>query len=757
MPFTIHSRLLLLVLSLLLPGMLAATWLIGRTFDAERDANVRTLRETTRALSTVIDGELGQRATVAHMLAQSRLLDTAPRISDADLKAFAQQAGLALQGLDGWVELHAADRKLLDTRQATGLPVPATRQASVMPAPVQAASQPADDFVQLPMVRPLRAGVDGEPAHARLVQPVQRDGRTVLNLLVTLPAAELQRIVDAQRLPPDWRAAVVDSRGTVVAHHLDGPSLVGLKVPPDVAAQFAQRNEGMFDSVAFDDLLITVYFRTGGTGWTFLTAMPREPYTGLLPSPVRQTVLGGLGLLALALVSAAWVSRGISAPVHALAAAAAQIRAGGPVTATATGLAECDAVAAAMADAATTLQNGRAELERQVAEAVARTRQAEQHMAQTQRLEALGRLTGAVAHDFNNLLGVISNSAHLIQRKTDEPALKAPVAATLRAVEVGKRLTGHLLRFADHRALQPQPVDLAVHLPALQPLLSTVLGAQIQVSVRVAPGTRPVVIDSSELELAIVNVAVNARDAMPCGGELRLRASNATAEDCVGLPPLDHVLIAVSDDGCGMAGDVAARAFEPFFTTKPINGGTGLGLSQVHGFCVQAGGTARLASTPGLGTTVSILLPASSVGSDARRPAAPRAPADTLDGVHVLLVEDNASLEEITTTLLRSYGATVDRASDAADALRRLATSASCDVVLADVVMPGTPDGLGLVRQLRQLRRERPTLPVVLVSGCSTDQESLSDFFVLRKPYTPEVLLAALQQALSARRGPTSP
>ena len=425
------------------------------------------------------------------------------------------------------------------------------------------------------------------------------------------------------------------------------------------------------------------------------------------------------------------------------------MRAGGPVTTTATGLAECDAVAAAMADASTTLQDGRAELERQVAEAVAQTRQAEQMMAKTQRLEALGRLTGGVAHDFNNLLGVISNSAHLIQRHAGGPELTVPVAAISRAVDVGSRLTEHLLRFAGHRTLRPQHIDLARYLPEVQALISTLLGSQIHVKVQVAAGTWPVCVDASELELAIVNLAVNARDALPTGGELRLRASNATAEDSVGLAPTDHVLITVSDDGVGMAADVAARVFEPFFSTKAVNKGTGLGLSQVHGFCVQAGGTARLASTPGLGTTVSILLPASTASAAVQAPAVQRTPADALDGLHVLLVEDNASLAEVTTALLQSHGAWVDRASDATDALRWLATSAPCDIVLADVVMPGALNGLALARQLR---RERPALPVVLVSGYTADLAALSDFVVLRKPCAPDDLLATLHRALSASR-----
>jgi CheY-like chemotaxis protein len=211
------------------------------------------------------------------------------------------------------------------------------------------------------------------------------------------------------------------------------------------------------------------------------------------------------------------------------------------------------------------------------------------------------------------------------------------------------------------------------------------------------------------------------------------------------------VLITVSDDGAGIEPELAARVFEPFFTTKGVGKGTGLGLSQVHGFCVQAGGTARLDSTPGLGTTVSLVLPAARDGDDADvAAAAPGATAQpAVAGRTVLLVEDNADLAEVTQQLLRTHGAAVVHARDATEALQLLDGGQTFDVVLSDVVMPGPLDGLQLARRLR---RERPELPVVLISGYLAQRPTVRDFQVLSKPCSQDELLDALQAAMVPAR-----
>ncbi len=743
MSISIRSRLLLLVLSVLAPGVVAALLLIAHTYTVEREALQRNLRETTRALSLVVDSELSRRATIASVLALSRALDNAPDLSDEQLAVFERQARQGLRDMGGWVELRSRDRTLLSTR-------PVQHPTATAAAPQDAA--PPQPFAEAPTILGLPPGKPGPASHASLLEPVLRDGRAVLNVAVILEPAALQRIIDGQRLPEGWVATVIDRQGTVVARQPGGAAYAGRTATPDLRQHLGARSEGPFQAVTLDGQEATGYFSTSPRGWTYLTALPRAELGGWLPSAVVQLTLAALLLLGLAVAGALWVSRRIVGPVVSLKQAAERMQAGQPVAQQRTGIRECDEVAAALAQAASVIQQAHAEQERRVADAVSRTRVAEQLLSQHQRVEALGRLTGGVAHDFNNLLGVISNSAHLIRRRGPGADLQAPVAAVLRAVEVGSRLTQHLLRFAGRHPAQMTRVDLASTLPATQELLAVVLGKRIEVAVEVAPDTRSIHVDAGELELALINLALNARDALPAGGHVWLQARNATAEDAAGMAPGPCVQISFSDDGAGVDESIADRVFDPFFTTKSVGqgAGLGLGLSQVHGFCKQAGGRARLNSTPGLGTTVLLLLPAADAGGsglDAGGSAAAlAAPGHALAGKRVLLVEDNDELGDATDALLRSYGSHVERARSAAEGLRQVADRGPFSAVLSDVVMPGEMDGLAMARTLRE---SHPALPVVLISGYSSALDGVHGFAVLHKPCTPEDLVAALQRAMA--------
>ena len=742
MSVSIRARLLLLVLAALLPALVGLGYFVAATYSAEREANHRSLRDSARALAMVVDLELRQRASIAQLLSSSRWLDDAPRLSAQDRQRFEQQARHALRGLDGWVELRTRDGVLLDTRGVSAATPGATR-ATAAAAPIGLSDR---RFVQ-----PLPASADAEHAYAALVEPVQRHGRTVANLALTILPSELQRMIDAQQLPPGWVAAVLDNHGRVVASQPDAQAPIGFAATAPVHAQQGTQAEGLFESVSAQGEPGIGYFSRTAQGWTGFSAMPRALYDGLLQRSVLQAVLGALGLLVLATIGALAVARRIAAPVHALRDAASQLQAGQPVAMRASGIVEVDAVGAALARAATTIGSARAELQRQVEQAVQHTREAEQLASQGQRVEALGRLTGGVAHDFNNLLGVVSNSVHLIERHPAADELQLPLAGIQRAVTVGAQLTQHLLRFAGQRPVLPRPITLDHYLSEVQQLLHSVLGKRIVVSTQVAPQTHAVRVDGGELELALINLALNARDAMPGGGELRLRARNAGPEDTAGLAgQLDkpYVLITVGDDGAGVEPQVAARAFEPFFTTKPVGKGSGLGLSQVLGFCVQAGGTARLHSTPGLGTTVSLLLPASTDVPPAPPPTtalADAAASTALVDARVLLVEDNVELAQLTVALLRANGMQLHHVTDATQALQLLAVPHAFDLVLSDVVMPGELDGIELAQRLR---REQPELPLVLLSGYSDSAVRAPDFVLLRKPCSESDLLRALAHAM---------
>ncbi len=381
----------------------------------------------------------------------------------------------------------------------------------------------------------------------------------------------------------------------------------------------------------------------------------------------------------------------------------------------------------------------------------------EDSLRQAQKLEALGRLGGGVAHDFNNLLMVIANNVYLHRRLQPSVADSAQLAAIERAVTGGTKLTGQLLSFARRSPLHPQRLRLQEHLAAAQALIEPAVSSQVRIEVQVEPDTAPVEVDAAELELALINLAVNARDAMPAGGSLRIRAANAAAGAAPGLAG-NFVVISVEDSGAGVPAELLERVFEPFFTTKEFGKRTGLGLSQVYGFCTRAGGTVTFDSRHGEGSTVRLFLPAAETTVETTTAAAPAAPpavaappapagraARALPGVRVLLVEDNAELAFATAKMLETMGCEVRQAESADAAISILRTDAArFDIVLSDVVMCGTLDGIDLAEHIKT---DHPALPVVLMSGYtdSANRATAVGVTVLIKPCSPEALLAAIR------------
>jgi PAS domain S-box-containing protein len=375
----------------------------------------------------------------------------------------------------------------------------------------------------------------------------------------------------------------------------------------------------------------------------------------------------------------------------------------------------------------------------------------------TQRLEAIGQLTGGVAHDFNNLLTIITGNLELLEDYVADPRGADNLKRAQGAAEAGARLTSRLLTFARRRRLEPQILDLNEQVRAMLELLTRTLGENIQLSTRLAHDLWTTKIDQSEIESAILNLAINARDAMPNGGKLVIETCNVqldadTAFSDGATAAGNYVRMSVSDTGVGMTRDVLRRAFEPFFTTKPTGRGTGLGLSTIYGFIKQSGGNVVIYSEPGRGSIINVYLPQHSAVQSSNDVERLDDPPIAAPGETILVVEDNPDVRVVAVSRLKRLGYRVIEAGTAVDAIRQLSDGLVIDAVFSDVVMPGGQSGFDLARWIAA---NRPNLAVVLTSGFSEDVVSGPDtdhLQILRKPYSQKELETELRSAISGKR-----
>ena len=373
--------------------------------------------------------------------------------------------------------------------------------------------------------------------------------------------------------------------------------------------------------------------------------------------------------------------------------------------------------------------------------------EAREQLAVAQKMEAIGKLTGGIAHDFNNLLMIIGGNAQTFKRLLD-PKLPRAIEAIQTAAKRGESLTRQLLTFSRRQHLSPTVVDLNTSITNMRTMIESSLRGNIVYNEKLGPGIWAVEVDLAELELAIVNIAVNARDAMPNGGVFTLTAGNVKTNGELGGPQHtgDFVAIEFSDTGMGIPPNLLSRIFDPFFTTKEVGKGTGLGLSQVYGFAHQAGGTVRAESKVGLGTTITVYLPSCAHKDIAREKIL------AIDAAHsqrpmVLIVDDSAEVAEVTSSLFEHLGYDTIYRDSAEAALKLLfAEGADIDLVFSDIVMPGTIDGVGLASEVRS---RYPHLPVILTTGYSdAAQAAPPDLRILRKPFDTDTLRGFIEDTI---------
>jgi len=386
--------------------------------------------------------------------------------------------------------------------------------------------------------------------------------------------------------------------------------------------------------------------------------------------------------------------------------------------------------------------------------------ESQNQLAQAQKMEAVGQLTGGIAHDFNNLLAVIIGNLDLLRAGETEDAAEM-LDTAIHAANRGAELTRRLLAFSRRQTLQPRHVDPNALVDSLVTLLKRTLGANIEVDVRLSSEVGGVIADPAQLESALLNLAVNARDAMQGGGRLTVATRRVELDaDYASLrsdvTPGLYEAISVTDTGAGMPADVAARAFEPFFTTKGVGKGSGLGLSMVYGFAKQSGGHASIYSEPGRGTTVTIYLPRHQIDRRGTVGATPSEVRARGTGQSILVVDDNPDICKLVRAQLKSLGYDVTVASDGPQALVQLAEGPAPAVLLTDIMMPGAMNGTAIVAEVRKLH---PAMPVVYMSGYAEGGESRDRIVAdgaafLQKPFSKAQLADAIASAIdSSGRG----
>lgn len=732
-----RSRLLLLVLSVLVPSFVAAAIAVAYVYHDARTRQDQNMLDTARAVALLVDNELETKEELLRVLAGS------PSLAADDLAGFYEHARRVVRSPESTLVLFALDgRQLINTRRPYGSALPPRTVSNL----VTLAQRHGMDRT---IVSDLFVGQIGGRHDFAIQVPVKIDGKIRYLLAMGVNASSLQRLLTRQRVPDSWLATVVDRNGIVVARTRDPEQYVGKAVREITRRHIAGKDETIYESRTLDDIASRVYASTVPVaGWKVLLSIPRSE---MRSAPLRAAALLGslmAVLLVLGLVAARrFASRAIG-PIEALGRSADALGEGAQVSYQSANWLEIDSVARRLAEASTRIHDAQADMEARVAEAIAATERAQQALLKNQKLEALGRLTGGIAHEYNNLLQTLTTALQLTAFATrGNDKVQGLLDTCKRTVARATALTGQLGSFGRLQEARLSTVDVCAQLKSAIQLMKGSLRNDIVVEVHCAEDLWPVRLEPLQFDVALLNLASNARDAMPGGGTLRVDANNVSLDDRGPLPRGDYVLVTLTDSGCGMTPEVLAHALDPFFTTKPPGQGTGLGLPQAYAFAAQAGGTLVLDSIAGIGTRVDLYL--ARAAGEAQAPASPAGTAAPPRGTGtVLFVEDDALVRESVVRALEESGFDVMVADNGEAALRLLESSARRpDVVVSDVVMPGQVSGIDLAGILRQ---RYPGLPVVLATGYTEQQIAVPGVRVLAKPYAIEQLVTLLTRSVAA-------
>jgi signal transduction histidine kinase len=732
---SLRARLLLLVVACVVPLL---GFSLGGQYLQYRQTVAATGRQTlelVRSMSVVVEQELRARMVALEVLALS------PTLHRNDITAFRTEAEAVIhQQFPGsnLIVLREDGQQLMNTLLAPDAPLP-VRPDMTSARRVFATGQPTvSDFY---------IGAVGPRPVVAIDVPVKRDDGSVMYVLSSNPRLDaFAEIIRRQQLPSTWIVSLFDRRGVNVARTPNPERFVGQQAGPELLPRLLAAPEGILESTSREGIpLVSAFNHSPRFGWAVAVGVPRAEVVAPALTAATHTLAVGATMLAAALALAVLLARRITGPIATLRRLAAAGDGDAVIGAAPTGLQEADEVRSAE------YERRRSERDKELARAA--LHESEEKLQQSQKMEAVGQLTGGLAHDFNNLLlVVIGNLDQLIESKKNDPAVQELANHALEAAQRGADLTQSLLAFARRQPLRPRRIAINDLVSGVARLLSRTLGERVEVVLELTPEIWPVVADPAQLEAALTNLATNARDAMPRGGRLTIVTANRHLDEDYGLQHEDvtagdYAMIEVSDTGIGMSPEVSEKIFDPFFTTKGRGQGTGLGLSMVFGFIKQSGGHINVYSEPGVGTTFRLYLPRDREAVEpVQRPGAAAGIAG--GGEIVLVVEDNPALRRVVVLQLTTLGYRIREVENAAAALAILESNEPIDLLFADVVMPGKLDGYDLVRIVRE---RWPRIKVVLTSGFpgSHSDRDAPGVPLLTKPYRRDDLARVLRDAFA--------
>src|SRR5262245_49390879 len=739
---SIPGRLGLLVLALALPLNLIIAGTIWGLINRADEAQRTSLHYAARSIAAGVDAKFGKYLALAESLARS------PALLDDSLVDFEAEARREFpEGRRIWILVADLNgQQLVNTRAKPGEPLP---RRSLLAIEDQKRALAANEIVISDVMRS-----SSQDWVANIELPIFKNGRPFRALALSIGHQEFLPLLSAHDIPTNWLAGIIDGEGRFVARVPQGATEVGQFASEGWRA--TRGRAGVFEYPSLEgNTLIDANALPSIGNWTVGVAVKKAELQAVAWSTVRWATILGAGLSAASLVLAGMIARQITRPINQLRQSFADIsvEATKPIAVGPPEIMELQdtlhRVAIERQNSSEALIGALSKLEHEMA----LREEAQAALAQSQRMEAVGQLAGGMAHDFNNVLMAILAYLDVIALRSKDEKIREPLQGAMDAIQMGASLNRRLLSFSRQNSAELGWLDLNDRLSNTIELLRRTLGDQITITLKCSPEPCPTLANIGDVDNAILNLAINARDAMPEGGVLTIETRHITLDPDAArrIPkarPGEFVQLTVSDTGQGMTPQVLKRAMEPFFTTKE-QGGTGLGLATVYGTVQQSGGFVSIASTLSKGTTVHLYFPKAE-GRPNKIPAAlPAGEGPFGDGERILVIEDNDKVREATVSRLESLGYAVSQTRTGPEAIKLLESGEPFALVFSDIVMPGEMTGYDVVEWIRS---QRPDLKVVLTSAHSNTplaaSEAVREIRVLGKPYTREQLAHAFRQAL---------